>query len=299
MRYLRNRKLPNQTSISGSLTVNRTKCRVDLGGNCRDVFGTVPFIGRGWRKTSLLGGDMEQPIHSELRVQRRDIDSGDAITADELIIDSDSGGDDQVALPELASIPVEDTNIRYTKLFWTVGGEVRNEESVTVANSRGLTAICWYRRLNGGISEAGVLDVYGIEPDAAISVGHVLEGSELSISEGSGSEARCRRFQTEPVGVTVRARRQLTAHRVSLRFDHWHVIGDASGLHINEVTLDAEPGVSALAIAVYKVTERASQGHRDVESGDVSGVGATQHHGLGAWIAGRLRGSRQTLGDRE
>ncbi len=243
---------------------------------------------------------MEQPTHSELptyselRVQRRDIDTGEAITADELIIDSDG---DQADLPELASIPIEDTNILYTRLFWTLGGEIRDEEPVTVMGSRGLTAICWYRRLKGGVSEAGVLDVYGMEPDAAISVGHVLEGSELSISEGAGSEARCRRFQTEPVGVTVRARRQLTAHRTSLRFDHWHVIGDAGGLNINEVTLDAEPGVSALAIAVYDVTERASEGHRDVESEDDSGVGVTQHHGLGAWIAGRLRGSRHAHGN--
>ena len=221
---------------------------------------------------------MEQPIHSELTVQRRDIDTGDAITADELIMDGDAGGDDQAALPELASIPVEDTNIRYIRLFWTYAGEVRDEESVTVAESRGLTAICWYRRLNGGVSEAGVLDVYGMEPNAAMSVGHVLEGSELSISAGVGSDAGARRFQTEPVGVTVRARRQLTAHRASLRFDHWHVIGDASGLHINEVTLDVEPGVSALAVAVYKVTEHASLLRRDVEGGDVSGVGVTQHH---------------------
>lgn len=177
---------------------------------------------------------MEQPIHSELTVQRRDIDTGDAITADELIMDGDAGGDDQAALPELASIPVEDTNIRYIRLFWTYAGEVRDEESVTVAESRGLTAICWYRRLNGGVSEAGVLDVYGMEPNAAMSVGHVLEGSELSISAGVGSDAGARRFQTEPVGVTVRARRQLTAHRASLRFDHWHVIGDASGVGVTQ-----------------------------------------------------------------
>lgn len=242
---------------------------------------------------------MEQPIHSELRVQRRDIDTGDAITADELIVDGGAGGDGPVALPELAAIPVEDTNILYTRLFWTVRGEVCDAESVTTANARGLTATCWYRRLNGGVSEAGVLDVYGMEPNAAIMVGHVLEGSELSISDGAGSETRCRRFQTEPVGVTVRARRHLTAHRTALSFDHWHVIGDAGGLNINEVTLDVEPGVSALAIAVYKVTDRASLGQRDVEGGDVSGVGVAQHHGLGAWIAGRLRGSRQVLGDRE
>ena len=87
---------------------------------------------------------MEQPIHSELRVQRRDIDSGDAITADELIMDGDAGGDDRVELPELAAIPVEDTNILYTRLFWTVRGEIREEASVTTANARGLTAICWY-----------------------------------------------------------------------------------------------------------------------------------------------------------
>ena len=236
----------------------------------------------------------ELPIHSELRVQRRDIDTGDAITADELIMDGDG---DQAELPELASIPVEDTNILYTRLFWTLGGEIRDEAPVTVMSPSGLTAICWYRRLKGGVSEAGVLDVYGMEPDAAISVGHVLEGSELSISEGAGAEAWCRRFQTEPVGVTVRARRLLTAHRASLRFDHWHVIGDAGGLNINEVTLDVEPGVSALAIAVYKVNERALLRHRDVESEDNIGSGVTQHHGLGAWIAGRLRGSRHAHGN--
>ncbi len=73
---------------------------------------------------------MEQPALSNLTVQRRDIESGDAITADEAIM---ANGSDHIQLPELASIPVADTNIRYTRLFWTLQDEIHDEDTVDVS----------------------------------------------------------------------------------------------------------------------------------------------------------------------
>ncbi len=237
---------------------------------------------------------MEQPVLSNLTVQRRDIDSGDAITADEAIMEI---GSDHIQLPELTSIPVADTNIRYTRLFWTLQDEIHDEDTVDVyyAGSPSLTAVCWYRRLNGDVSDAGVLDVLGLDPVGARPVGHVLEGSELSQSVVGGSAGAGRRFHTEPVGVTVRARPQAS----SLQFDHWHVIGDESGLHVDDLTLDAEPGVSALAIAVFRATGAgASAPGRQLEVGANRDNGPHHGfgHGLGAWFADRLRGSRRPHG---
>ena len=262
---------------------------------------------------------MQQPALSNLTVQRRDIDSGDAITADEAIMEI---GSDHIQLPELASIAVADTNIRYTRLFWTLADEIHDADTVDVsyAGSPSLAAVCWYRRLKGGVSDAGVLDVFGLDLGAALPVGHVLEGSELSQSVVGGAAGAGRRFQTEPVGVTVRARPQITSQvpeipeipeigaasaeetprNRSLRFDHWRVIGDESGLHVDGLTLDAEPGVSALAIAVYRATgASASAPRRQFEVGANQEDGQHHGHGLGAWIAGRLRGSRQSLGKPE
>ncbi len=245
---------------------------------------------------------MEQPVLSNLTVQRRDIDSGDAITADEATMDI---GSDHFELPEVASIPVADTNIRYTRLFWTLQNEIHDEDSVSVDNagSPDLTAVCWYRRLKDGVFDDSVLDVFGMDLGALLPVGHVLEGSELAVSDGAG-----RRFHTEPVGVTVRARPQIssrdsafgtassepTVQRDSLRFDHWHVVGDDSGLRINDVTLDVEPGVSALAIAVYRATGAGASAPRRERAVDAN-QGNGQPHGIAAWIAGRLRGSRRAL----
>lgn len=299
-----------QSPIPVRLTVNRSDCRVDADSTCGEVVDSVRAFARiaahctvnqkpeharinADKENTYSVGVMEQPVLSNLTVQRRDIDSGDAITADEAISDAGSA---RIELPEVASIPVADTNIRYARLFWTLQDEIHHEQPVSVpdAGALNLTAVCWYRRLKDGVSDAGVLDVFGLDLGADRPLRHVLEGSEISQSLAGGSEDAGRRFHTEPVGVTVRALPKLTA----LRFDHWHVIGDEEGLRVSDLTLDVEPGVSALAVAVYRATGTgAALPRREFALG--GNQDNSPHHGLGAWIAGRLRGSRRAFGKAE